>query len=163
MSRWGETIAYFLYKLPYIIAQITPVGLLLAILILFGVMGKNNEIIALKSSGVSILKIFRPVFMMGALFSVILFLFYDSVVPITLNEANKVWVEDVKKKNLIRMKEKNIWVKEKSDIIYINYYDPINQSIFGLTIHSFDEEFNLNKRIDVKKAVYENKRCNEPE
>ena len=52
-------------KLPLITAQITPVGILLAVLITFGLMNKNNEIIALKSGGMSVYSLIRPIFLRG--------------------------------------------------------------------------------------------------
>ena len=45
-------IVYLIYKLPFIVVQIAPVGFLLSILIALGLMSKNNEIIALKSCGI---------------------------------------------------------------------------------------------------------------
>ena len=51
---FSKALSFFLYKTPFIVAQITPVGLLLAVLVVFGLMNKNNEIIALKSGGISI-------------------------------------------------------------------------------------------------------------
>ncbi len=50
----ARLIRYLQLKLPQIIAQITPVGILLAVLIALGLMNKNNEIIALKSGGASV-------------------------------------------------------------------------------------------------------------
>ncbi|MBW2429982.1 MAG: LptF/LptG family permease [Deltaproteobacteria bacterium] len=61
-------------KLPLITAQITPVGILLAVLITFGLMNKNNEIIALKSGGMSIYFFIRPILAVGFLCTVFLFL-----------------------------------------------------------------------------------------
>ena len=45
LSR-ADAIAYFQYRIPTIVAQILPVGMLLAIIIALGLMNKNNEIIA---------------------------------------------------------------------------------------------------------------------
>ena len=42
---------YFVFKIPLIISQIAPAGILLAVLSVFGLMGRNNEIVALKSGG----------------------------------------------------------------------------------------------------------------
>ena len=44
----SRILLFFQLKIPLIIAQITPVGILLAVLIAFGMMNKNNEIVALK-------------------------------------------------------------------------------------------------------------------
>ena len=49
----ARILEYFQFKLPLIVVQITPAGILLAVMITFGLMNKNNEIIALKSGGMS--------------------------------------------------------------------------------------------------------------
>lgn len=150
----AKTIAFFIYKLPFIIAQITPVGLLLSILITFGLMKKHNELTALKSGGVSPLYLIKPVLLIGVLFSLWLFLFSDTVVPVMTDRANKIWLKDVKKKNLIISRHKNIWIKENRAIIHINYYNPTKQEIFGVALNFFDDQFNLVRRVDAQKAVF---------
>ena len=81
----SRIIEFLKLKLPLIIAQITPVGILLAVLITFGLMNKNNEIIALKSGGLSVYHFLRPILSLGILFSVFLFYLSEIVVPIFEN------------------------------------------------------------------------------
>ena len=54
-------IVYFALKIPLIVSQIMPVGILLGVLIAFGLMNKNNEIVALKCGGVSVYYLLRPI------------------------------------------------------------------------------------------------------
>ncbi len=56
-----RVIQFFEYKTPFIVAQITPVGILLAVLIVLGVMNKNNEIVALRAGGVSVYYLLRRI------------------------------------------------------------------------------------------------------
>ena len=69
----SRLIRYLQLKLPQIITQITPIGILLSILIAFGLMNKNNEIIALKSGGVSVYYLLRPVLSIAFFLSILLF------------------------------------------------------------------------------------------
>jgi len=62
---FSKAFAFFVYKTPFITAQIAPVGILLSVLIVFGLMNRNNEIIALTSSGVSTFYLLRPVIIIG--------------------------------------------------------------------------------------------------
>ena len=45
---FSKAFIFFFFNIPFIISQITPIGILLAVLVVFGLMSKNNEIIALK-------------------------------------------------------------------------------------------------------------------
>ena len=71
---FSKIIRFFYLKIPSIVAQFAPVGILLAILVVFGLMNKNNEIIALKSSGVSIYYLLKPVVSIGLFLSILIFL-----------------------------------------------------------------------------------------
>ena len=93
----SRILQFFQLKLPLIIVQIIPVGILLAVLITFGLMNKNNEIIALKSGGMSVYHFLRPILALGVVFSVAFFILSEVVVPITVSKANEIWRLEVKK------------------------------------------------------------------
>lgn len=150
----SKAFIFFVFKIPLIIAQIIPVCILLAVLIAFGLMTKNNEIIALKSSGVSIYYLLRPVLLIGLLFSILLFFLSEVIVPITMGKANKIWLGDVRKEAAVISKEKNIWIKGNRLITHIKYYNPEDKAIFGITINNFDKDFKLIRRVDAKKGVF---------
>jgi lipopolysaccharide export system permease protein len=150
----SRLIRYLQLKLPQIIAQITPIGLLLAVLIAFGLMNKNNEIIALKSGGVSVYYLLRPVLTIAVFLAILLFSLSEIVVPITISKANKIWLMEVKNKPTITSKQRNIWIKGHRAIYFIQYFNPQNQTISGVILNFFDKEFKLTRRVDAKKGVY---------
>ena len=135
-------------KVPSIVAQFIPVCVLLAVLITFSLMNRHNEIVALKSSGVSIYYLVKPVFTIGLLFSVLLFFFSEITVPLTIAKANRIWLGEVKKKPAVTVKQKNIWIKNNRSISHIKYYNPGRQSVFGVTLHYFDDDFRVIRRLD---------------
>jgi len=147
-------LAFFVLKIPFIVAQVTPVGLLLAVLIVFGLMVNNNETVALKTGGMSIFYLFKPVLVTGLIFSVLLFFFCEVLVPITMGKANKIWHSEVKKESAVTSREKNIWIKGNRSISHITYFKPSDKTIFGVTLNYFDESFRLIKRVDAQKGVY---------
>lgn len=150
----SRLIRYLQLKLPQIIAQITPIGLLLAVLIAFGLMNKNNEIIALKSGGVSVYYLLRPVLTIAVFLAILLFSLSEIVVPITISKANKIWLMEVKNKPTITSKQRNIWIKGHRAIYFIQYFNPQNQTISGVILNFFDKEFKLTRRVDAKKGLY---------
>lgn len=150
-----KAVAFFLYKIPLIISQVIPICLLLSVLIAMGLMNKSNEIIALKSGGVNINYILKPVLVIGFLFTLGMFILSELIVPLTVPKSNKLWIEDVKKKQMVTTREKNIWIKGHRHITHIKYYDPDKRTIFDLSLYFFDEEYNLSKRIDAKKGVFD--------
>ena len=149
----SRILLFFQLKLPLITAQITPVGILLAVLITFGLMNKNNEIIALKSGGMSVYHFLRPILFIGLIITVCLFFLSEIVVPITISKANEIWRRDVKKYTMTSTR-KNIWFKGHQSISHISYFNPKDQTISGITLNYFDQDFRLTRRVDAVKGKF---------
>ena len=153
---FSRIIRFYQLKIPLVIAQIGPIGILLAVSIVFALMSKNNEIIALKSSGVSITYLLGPVVLIGLLLSIIIFLLSELIVPITISKANRIWNVEVKKKSSVISKGKDVWIKGNRVICHITYYNPANSTISGVELNFFDNDFRLTQRVDAKKGVFKN-------
>jgi lipopolysaccharide export system permease protein len=149
----SRILLFFQLKLPLIAAQITPVGILLAVLITFGLMNKNNEIIALKSGGMSVYHFLRPILFLGLLITICLFFLSEIVVPITTSKANEIWRREVKNYTITSTR-KNIWFKGSHSISHISYFNPKDQTISGITLNYFDQEFRLTRRFDAAKGKF---------
>ncbi|MDA3897443.1 MAG: LPS export ABC transporter permease LptG [Desulfobacteraceae bacterium] len=146
-------VSYFLYKIPLIVSQITPIAVLLGVLAVFGLMAKNNEIIALKSGGVSLHYLLIPIVIIGISLTVLLFVFSEVVVPISVSKANRI--EDMKSKpRMTTSREKNIWIRGNQSITHIKYYNPADQMISGISIAYFSDDFSLTRRLNARSGKY---------
>jgi lipopolysaccharide export system permease protein len=135
---------------------VLPVSVLLSILIVFGLMNKHHEIIALNSSGISIYYLFKPVLLIGLSASVALFFFSETVVPVAVEKADKIWRQEVRHESSVQTKENDIWLKDHRMIINIRYYHPMEKAVFGISLNYFDENFRLIRRTDAKKGIFKN-------
>ena len=149
-------VTYLLLKLPLILVQIIPVVILLAILVTFGLMNKNNEIIALKCGGISVYYLLRPIIIIGIVFAGLLFLLSESMVPISISKANHIWQVEIKKKTTMTARQKNIWIKGHRSIYFISYFNPKDLTVSGITLNYFDHDFKLIRRIDAPKGKFQN-------
>lgn len=150
-----KALSFLIFKIPFIIAQISPVGILLSVLIVLGLMSKYNEIVALRSSGMSIYHLLKPVLTMGIVLSILLFLISEIIVPITMDKANRIWLKEVRGEEVVTSREKNIWIKGDHLISNIKFYYHRTQTLFGITLNYFDGNFQLSKRIDASKGVFQ--------
>ncbi|MCP3924785.1 MAG: LPS export ABC transporter permease LptG [Desulfobacterales bacterium] len=138
---------YVLLRVPFFISTILPVSTILSVLIVYGLMQKNKELVAIKSGGVSTMYINLAALFTGLIFTVFLFIVAEIITPMTLLEANK-----------IRPRHKNVtynWVKTKKSITHVRYYEPSTKKVSGLSIYYFGENFKLVKRIDAKVCIYD--------
>ena len=76
-ARVYQVVVYYLYYIPYIINLTLPVCMLLACLFSLGSMSQHNEIVAQKSAGISLYRIFAPLFVLALVISVLTGFFSD--------------------------------------------------------------------------------------
>ncbi len=150
-----RALQFVLFKIPFITAQAMPVVLLMAILIVFGLMSKNNELIILNAGGVSIYALVRPVMMVSALSALFLFYLTEQVVPLTMQQSNAINRKEIRKSSNVTVREENIWIKGRRRITHIKYFDPAGKSIFGFSRYFFDQQFRLTRRIDAEKGEFQ--------
>ncbi len=80
-ARWLVVARYYGYQLADILRLTLPVDVLLATLFTLGVLAKNNEIVALLASGVSLLRIASPILVLAVLAVLFSALLSEKVVP----------------------------------------------------------------------------------
>ncbi len=77
----GTILEYLFLNLAWIIALSVPMAVLLASLMTFGRMSEDNEINAMRSSGISFLSIIRSPLMFGVLVALVLTFFNNFILP----------------------------------------------------------------------------------
>ncbi|MGM0418898.1 MAG: LPS export ABC transporter permease LptG [Thermodesulfobacteriota bacterium] len=152
-----QGVFFIFLKIPFVIVHLTPVSIVVAAVIYYGLMNKNNEIIALCSSGISLKRIYLPVLVLSLFMSFSVFFISDSVMPYTASKLNYIELTKIKKRNIITEKKNNIWLKDNNRIIYIDYFNYEKKNIRNITINEFNDNNMLEKRTHADTAVYENK------
>ena len=80
---FGLITIWYLFEMPFIVVLTMPVSMLLATMFGFGRLAGDNEIIAMKASGVSLYRIFLPVFLFTFVVGLAIMVFSETVVPRT--------------------------------------------------------------------------------
>ncbi|MEE9567242.1 MAG: LPS export ABC transporter permease LptG [Desulfobacteria bacterium] len=149
----SRAFVFFGLRIFFVIAQVTPVAVLLAVLIVLGLMARNNELIALKSSGIGTRYLLTPLVFLGVGFSILLFFLAEIIVPITVVKANHIWNVEVRKQ-IATFRQKNIWIKGHRAIYHVAYFNPADETIAGVSFNFFDDQFKIAKHIDADKGIY---------
>jgi lipopolysaccharide export system permease protein len=80
LSVLGEMLFYASFGvLPYAF----PLAMLLASIMTFGSLGENYELVAMKSAGISLFRIMRPLIVIAAIIAVLAFYFSNNILPKT--------------------------------------------------------------------------------
>ena len=128
--------------MPEIIVITIPIGVLWSSFLVFSRLNNDSEIIALRTSGISLIKILRPVFIFGLLTALVSFALGELVVPISSPLARKLEVYSVYK-NPFPNSQKNFTYLEKSSnkklrrIFYAAYYNADKDLLKNIVILDF--------------------------
>ncbi|RZV37321.1 MAG: YjgP/YjgQ family permease [Candidatus Acidulodesulfobacterium acidiphilum] len=153
-------IIYYIYKLPEIIYRILPLSILLSTLLSISVFNKNNEITAVKSSGLSMLKFFAPLIVLGLFLSVASFLL-SNFVAVRTNVLRRVVMQRYINKNksfnaksVYKYTTKNILIHYKRSIVTAKIMNPSSKTIKGVNVYVFNDKFVLLKRYIAKSGRF---------
>ncbi len=75
-------IQFLIYASATLVTLAMPIAILLSSIMTFGKLGENFELVAIKSSGISLLRFMRPLFFVSILLSGVAFLFANYIAPV---------------------------------------------------------------------------------
>ena len=148
---------YLLNEIPPLLYLTTPLAVLLAVLVTFGLLQKSNEITAMKATGISIYRTTIPVLVISAFLAGGLFLLEESYLPYanTRVETLRNFIKGKPAQTYQRPGRK--WIFGQNNIIYYyEFYDPDRDQFGNISSFEFDPHtFQVIKRIYAARAHWE--------
>jgi LPS export ABC transporter permease LptG len=154
MSR---VFTYLFFLSPRLIYRFTPVSVLTAVLVVFGVLTKNNEVTAFKACGVSMYRLAVPILVGGFLLSGGLFAFDHYWVPDADRIQDAIRSEIKGRPAQTYLDPKRTWFYGLEDRIYnYKYFDQKANVMLGVNVFEIDPAtFRLKKHIVAERARWE--------
>jgi LPS export ABC transporter permease LptG len=152
-----EVATYHFFLTPKLIFDFTGMSAMVAVLITFAVLGKQNEVSAFKACGISIYRLALPVLMAAMLISGAMFAFDYYVVP----EANLIQdaLRNKIKGRAVRtfLRPDRQWVYGRGARIYhYKYFDPTEKVMAGVHVYDLDtKKFRLRRHIYAERAQWQ--------
>jgi lipopolysaccharide export system permease protein len=138
---WGVIAEVFVLSLPFILAMTIPMAVLLAVLYAMSHLAADNEVTALRASGVSVPQILRPLLVWGVLMSALTFLFVDQVLPETNARLRGLLIDIGRKKPTFELREQVInEVPPSKFFLRSGRIDGATGQLRGVTIYDVGDE-----------------------
>ena len=154
-----DILAFFLFKLPEMLGQTASFSILMATLLTLGLLSRNSEITAMRSCGVSLFKISRPMLLLGLVASLLLLANTELIVPKSFENMERIERVAIKKQGVNAVfKRNNIWFRSDSMIVQAQMFDPKDKILRGVIIWTLDALMNPLSRIDAEAAEFKNER-----
>ncbi len=155
-TDYQTVLAYFLLKLPAIVFQIAPLAILMATLLTLGMFARNNEVTAMRSCGVSLLKVAAPLVMFSLLVAGFLLSLSAVIVPLSTTEADYI------KTTLIEKRSRPPIVKADRPWIQIGTHSLMNvdlvelggKTLRGITLYQLGHDFSLSEITEASEIRY---------
>jgi LPS export ABC transporter permease LptG len=149
---------YLVTVTPYFLYNTTPISMLLAVLITFGLFEKSSEITAMKACGMSVYRVVLPVLVMAGVVATGLF-FFDQLYLPQLNKKQDALRNQIKGKppqTYLRPDRKWIF-GQHSTIYYYEFFDPDQNRFGSISAFEFDPHtFQLTRRVYAERAYWSN-------
>lgn len=150
----GQYVGYFLVKIPLIATQVTPLAVLMAVFMTLGTLSRSNEITAMRSGGLSLMRISAPLVAVSLLISLLVMASSEFLTPLCARKSNHMLHTEVRGKPEISYRRDRIWFREGSQLINIRLANPEQGLLQGLTIYQLGADDLLVKRIDAQSARF---------
>ncbi|MEO8657712.1 MAG: LptF/LptG family permease [Bryobacteraceae bacterium] len=153
-----RVLTYFFFLTPKLMYDSAPMGVLVAVLVTFGILAKNNEVTAFKACGVSLHRLAMPVLVSSIALSGSLFGFDHYVVPKAnrIQDAIRAEIKGRPIQTYLDPGRKWILNDKASRIYYYKYFDPTEQVMGGVQVFDLDPQtFELHRHISAERARWE--------
>lgn len=154
--------AYLINLTPSMLYMIAPLAVLIAVLVTFGVLNRNSEIVAMKATGISLYRLVVPILSIAAILSVSLFLFDDFYLPQAnrRQEALRSTIKGRPPQTFLHPEQKWIFGQshpgESSHIFYYRFFDPDRNEFANMSIFEFDPKtFDMTRRIFAARVFWD--------
>jgi lipopolysaccharide export system permease protein len=137
---WGVIVEVFALSIPFIVAMTLPMAVLVAVLYTFSHLAADNEVTAMKASGISVSRILVPVLGGATAIGLIAFLWNDQILPRSNHELRTLLVDIQRKKPTFQLKEQVI-----NEVVAGQFFlraariDPATNALRDVTIYDLED------------------------
>lgn len=130
----------FLYFAGFMVPQAMPLAILLACLITYGSLGEHNELAAIKSAGISLIRVLAPIGVVVFIASIGLYFYNDLVLPKANLKAFSLLYDIKSKKVALDIKPKVFYYDLPGYTVKVDSKDPNDeQGLMGVIIYDHSD------------------------
>lgn len=149
-----QAAVFVLLRLPQRLYDLSPSILLLGGILSLGAMAANSELIVMRASGVSTMRITRSVLQTGFLIAIMVALLGEYVVPSATRMATAYRAQAIEKK-LIVGSSNDIWARDGNRYVNVKQILPDHQ-LHDIYVYELDDNRQLSAMIYAQHAQYQN-------
>jgi lipopolysaccharide export system permease protein len=156
-SQFVLGLIHLALKIPYYFNLILPLCLLISLLIFIIMMIRGNEVIIVRTAGISTVSFMRPLLIFSLFLVILSFSLSEWVIPFTSSASEYIYRIRLKKEqSYVVYKNDKIWFKRGNAICNIEFFDARRDRIRGLTVLHLSPAYAIEKRYDAQEGFWKN-------
>jgi lipopolysaccharide export system permease protein len=155
LRNFGYGIAYLLLRLPYYFNLILPLSFLISILILIILMIRANEIILIRTSGISTFAMMKPLLVLSLALVLFSFGLSEWVIPASSSASEYIYKIKIKQEQShVFFKADKLWFKRGNQICNIGFFDTKRDLMKDVTLIELSDQYAVRRRFDIKAGAW---------
>jgi len=141
-------LEFFLLNIPFVVDQLSPILILLSGVITLGIVNHNNELVALKASGIPLRRIVKPILLGGLLLTTLFIALAQLILPATISITNDIWFEQVRGKVPLGIFRNGRYYYKGSEGFYSFQWPNKDALVFkDFSYSTWDENYNVKSMV----------------
>ncbi|MBN21365.1 MAG: LPS export ABC transporter permease LptG [Bdellovibrionaceae bacterium] len=151
-----QVITYHLMKTPQILSQMIPPAVLVATVVTLAGLNRSHELTACYSIGIGLYQITTILLSLVFMICCASLIIQDRVLPPVFKKRTTYFWRTMKKRNdfFLDVKKDKIWYRSGKYIYNLKTFDPASNTIRGMSVYQFSDQFDLVGMIEADRAVY---------
>jgi lipopolysaccharide export system permease protein len=149
-------IKYYFYMMPLIFKWVSPYSLLISVLYTYGELNRSNEIITIRTAGISVLRFSFPVIYFAFFISCVAFFVQENLLMGSQKKIDDIKIQFIKQSLSPTTEEKDLSFSSSNMIFFVRSFTLKDKTLRDATIFKEDSKGNIDKKIICKTIVYEN-------
>lgn len=145
-----QAAIFVILRLPQRLYELSPSILLLGGILSMGALAANSELIVMRASGITILRITRSVMQIGLLIALLVALLGEFVVPVS-TKAAKAYRAEAMEEKLIVGGTSDLWARDGNRYVNVKTILPDHQ-LRDIRVYEIDEQRQLSTMVTAEKA-----------
>ncbi len=135
-------VPYYANLVPQVVLDVTPIGLMIAVLMLLTMMERQVELTAFKAAGISLFRVMVPVLLLAAALAGGLWVLGESAVPRANREAQRLLDRIRSRETQRSYGADRLWLLSRDGTTLYNFlqYDVASQTMLRFTMFRFDQD-----------------------
>lgn len=151
---------YLINQSPSVVVMLMPLCVLLTALVTFGILERNNEILAMKASGISLYRLCLPALVLGAAACVFLWVMGEAVVPGTSQKAQNARdrIKNIAARNMAKTIDVWLFAPGRQKLFHYNHWNAAEERFQGFSVYQLGQDrFRLKERFFAKRVAFTGK------